>query len=121
MAEALKALVKIISTETDALLSAYATHEVKFPSIDETSTTSSKKNTDFDVDPTIVRMRQLIVAAAAQLIATVQPPGEFLQDAGPAMFKSATLGFVVDVDVPEILMEAGPMVRRISCERSVLI
>ncbi|GAW03863.1 S-adenosyl-L-methionine-dependent methyltransferase [Lentinula edodes] len=109
MAEALKALVEIISTETDALLSAYATHEVKFPSIDETSTTSSKKNTDFDVDPTIVRMRQLIVAAAAQLIATVQPPGEFLQDAAPAMFKSATLGFVIDVDVPEILMEAGPM------------
>ncbi|KAJ3848008.1 S-adenosyl-L-methionine-dependent methyltransferase [Lentinula lateritia] len=109
MAEALKALVEIISTETTALLSAYATHEVKFPSIDETSTTSSKKNTDFDVDPTIVRIRQLIVAAAEQLIATVQPPGEFLQSAAPAMFKSATLGFVIDVDVPEILMEAGPM------------
>ncbi|KAE9406823.1 S-adenosyl-L-methionine-dependent methyltransferase [Gymnopus androsaceus JB14] len=117
MAEALKALVDIITTETTALLTAYETHKAEFPSLDEPFNPVADL-----LNPALVRTRQLIVAAATQLIATVQPPSEFLQDAAPAMFKPATLGFVMDVNIPEILMEAGPQglhVRDISAATGV--
>ncbi|KIK56327.1 hypothetical protein GYMLUDRAFT_230198 [Collybiopsis luxurians FD-317 M1] len=119
MAEALKALVNIISTETSTLLSLYATNHTEFPSLEEPW---AAKSPELEFDPALVRARQLIVAAAAQLIATVQPPTDFLQDAAPSMMKPATLGVIIDVNIPEILQEAGPQglhVREISVATGV--
>ncbi|KAF9073215.1 S-adenosyl-L-methionine-dependent methyltransferase [Rhodocollybia butyracea] len=110
MADALKALVNIISTETNHLLLVYAAQNTEFLSLNATSgpITCSNPGPALDLDPALIRSRQLIVAAATQLIATVRPPAEFLQDAVSAMLKPAALRVIIDTNIPEVLSEEGP-------------
>ncbi|KAJ3819936.1 S-adenosyl-L-methionine-dependent methyltransferase [Lentinula raphanica] len=63
--------------------------------------------TSLESDPAVAAARKLIVAAATQIIAAVQSPVEYLQNGVSGMFDTLTLGFVIDVNVPEILKEAG--------------
>ncbi|KAJ3927862.1 MAG: S-adenosyl-L-methionine-dependent methyltransferase [Lentinula lateritia] len=108
----LKSLVDIISTQTAVLQSAYSKNNTKAPSLD---TTFQPNLSEFD--PSVIAARHLIVAAATQLIATVQSPVEFLQSHAGRIYDTVTLGFVIDVNIPEILKEAGTQglhVRQIS-------
>ncbi|KAF5367926.1 hypothetical protein D9758_004439 [Tetrapyrgos nigripes] len=99
---ALKALAEIITTQTEALQAAYARAGAQVPSIN-----APFQPSPLEFDPNINNIRQLIVAAASQLIATVQSPIEIIQLHTGGMFETATLGFVVDVNVPDLLKEAG--------------
>ncbi|RDB21483.1 4-O-methyltransferase 1 [Hypsizygus marmoreus] len=103
MTSPLTALVNIISSNVQSLEGAYAKAETPFPSLDDPF-----RPTLLDFDPSLAETRNLIVAAAAQLLATVRSPIEMLQDYAPGMYWTATLGFVVDVNVPDILKDAGP-------------
>jgi hypothetical protein len=105
MSDALKTLTEIISSQTDALQAVYAKAGAEVPSIDALFQPSP-----LEFDPKVNNIRQLIVAAASQLIATVQSPIEILQLQTGGMFQTATLAFVVDVNIPEVLKEAGPKV-----------
>ncbi|KAJ4466244.1 S-adenosyl-L-methionine-dependent methyltransferase [Lentinula aciculospora] len=99
----LSALVNIISTQTAILQTAYAKNNTKFPSIDD-----SFQPGPLDFDPSLTPARNLIVAAATQLIATVDSPMGFVYSKIGGLYDTVTLGFVVDVDIPDILNEAGP-------------
>ncbi|KAJ3730279.1 S-adenosyl-L-methionine-dependent methyltransferase [Lentinula raphanica] len=104
----LQALLDILSTQTAILKSAHTTNNTTVPSLD-----SPFEPTSLESDPAVAAARKLIVAAATQLIATVQSPVEYLQNGVSGMFDTLTLGFVIDVNVPEILKEAGTEVNNI--------
>ncbi|KAJ3848237.1 S-adenosyl-L-methionine-dependent methyltransferase [Lentinula lateritia] len=108
----LKSLVDIISTQTTVLQSAYSKNNTEPPSLDATFQPSL-----LEFDPSVTAARHLIIAAATQLIATVQSPIEFLQSNAGRVYDTVTLGLVIDVNIPEILKEAGTQglhVRQIS-------
>ncbi|THV05802.1 S-adenosyl-L-methionine-dependent methyltransferase [Dendrothele bispora CBS 962.96] len=101
----LTSLLSIINTQTSILQSAYAKSNTPFPSIDDSSFNPASS---IEMDPQLARTRQLIVAAASQLIASVQPPAEIVQDAALAFVKTSALGFLVDINVPEALKGGNP-------------
>ncbi|KAJ3907134.1 S-adenosyl-L-methionine-dependent methyltransferase [Lentinula edodes] len=98
----LTALVDIISTQTAVLQSAYKNDSTKVPSIDD-----PYQPTPLEFDPSITAARNLIVAAATQLIATVGSPHELIYANLSGEYDTVTMGFIVDVNIPEILKEAG--------------
>ncbi|KAG6815873.1 hypothetical protein H0H87_010616 [Tephrocybe sp. NHM501043] len=100
---ALRALSDIIAANVTILEDAYAKEGTSFPSLDE-----SFKWSPLDTNPLLAETRQLIAAAAAQLVATVRSPVEMLQEYSPGMYLTVTLGTVVDINVPDILRDAGP-------------
>ncbi|KAJ4490570.1 S-adenosyl-L-methionine-dependent methyltransferase [Lentinula aciculospora] len=99
----LKALIDIITAQTTVLQSAYSNNNLQVPSIDVPF-----QSTPLEFNPVVTASRHLIVAAALQLIATVQSPIEFIQGRLGGIYDTATLGLLVDINVPEILKEAGP-------------
>ncbi|KAG6817821.1 hypothetical protein H0H87_003229 [Tephrocybe sp. NHM501043] len=103
MATPLSALANLITTNVAALEAAYAEKGATFPSLNDPF-----QPTPLDFDPTLGPTKALIVAAAAQILATVRSPVEMLQEYSPGMYFTTTLGFVVDVNIPEILNEGGP-------------
>ncbi|KAF9072576.1 S-adenosyl-L-methionine-dependent methyltransferase [Rhodocollybia butyracea] len=103
MSDPLTALLQIISTQTTVLQTAYSKADSSVPSIN-----TPFQPTPLEFDPRVTEARHLIVAAATQLIATVQSPIEFLQAQAGGMFDTVIVGFIIDVNVPEILREAGP-------------
>ncbi|KAJ3815283.1 S-adenosyl-L-methionine-dependent methyltransferase [Lentinula aff. lateritia] len=98
----LTALVDIISTQTAVLQSAYKDDSTKVPSIDD-----PYQPTPLEFDPSVTAARNLIVAAATQLIATVGSPHELIYANLCGEYDTVTMGFIVDVNIPEILKEAG--------------
>ncbi|KAI0059128.1 S-adenosyl-L-methionine-dependent methyltransferase [Artomyces pyxidatus] len=103
MTSPLSALVSIISSGVEALESAYAGQGIAFPSLDEPF-----RPGPLDKDPGVVSATRLIVAAAHQIIATVRPPLEVVLECGSAMHMPAAIGLAVDVNVPDVLKDAGP-------------
>ncbi|KAF9025659.1 S-adenosyl-L-methionine-dependent methyltransferase [Hymenopellis radicata] len=61
-----------------------------------------------DADMAVDMTKRIIVAAAAQLIATVRSPPETLQLDCTGTYTTAVLGVIEDANVADILMEAGP-------------
>ncbi|KAJ3741587.1 S-adenosyl-L-methionine-dependent methyltransferase [Lentinula detonsa] len=98
----LKALVDIISSQTAVLQSTYAQNNSEVPSLN-----TPFQPTALEFDPNVTAARNLIIAAATQLIATVQSPIEFVANSMGGVYDTVTLGLVVDINVPEILKEAG--------------
>lgn len=105
MSDPLKSLIEILTTQTTILQAAYAKADAEVPSID-----SPFQFAPLEFDPSLKEARHLIAAAAMQLIATVQSPMEVLQARLFGIYDTITLGFVVDVNIPEILKDAGEQV-----------
>ncbi|KAG6888544.1 hypothetical protein C0995_007556 [Termitomyces sp. Mi166 len=103
MATPLSALTNLISINVAALEATYADKGVTFPSLDDPFVPTS-----LDFDPSLAPTKALIVAAAAQILATVRSPIEMLQEYSPGMYFTATLGFVVDTNIPDLLSKGGP-------------
>ncbi len=76
-----------------------------FPSLDEPFAPSPLDN-----DQVLAQTTRVLVAAAAQIIATVRPPMDTIQDYAPAMYMSATLGTAVDINLADILKNSGSQV-----------
>ncbi|KAI0057865.1 S-adenosyl-L-methionine-dependent methyltransferase [Artomyces pyxidatus] len=103
MTSPLTALANLISSSVQTLESAYSKEGLAFPSLDEPF-----RPGPLDNDAAIMAATHVIIAAAHQLIATVRSPMDTIFDYAPSMFMSASLGLAVDVDVPDVLKDAGP-------------
>ncbi|KAG6854561.1 hypothetical protein C0991_004897 [Blastosporella zonata] len=117
MASTLSDLLAIISSGVQRLESAYAKDGQSFPSLDDPF-----RPTALDQDAALAEARRLVVAAAAQLIAAVRSPVETLQEYAPGMYNTATLGFVEETNVADIIKEGGPQglhVQEISARNGV--
>ncbi|KAG6848863.1 hypothetical protein H0H93_013351 [Arthromyces matolae] len=101
-ASPLSTLSALISTQVAILEDVYAERSTPLPSLDEPFAPNP-----LDFDPSLASTKALIVAAAAQLMAIVRPPVETLMEYTPGMYFSATIGFVVDVNIPDIMAETG--------------
>ncbi|KAI0261382.1 S-adenosyl-L-methionine-dependent methyltransferase [Gloeopeniophorella convolvens] len=100
----LAALANIVLQGVQTLESSYSRQGTSFPSLDEPKFLPGALDGDSDLAATT----RLIVAAAHQIIATVRSPIETMQDCGLAMYMTAALGFVEDVNVADAIKEAGP-------------
>ncbi|KAG6817814.1 hypothetical protein H0H87_003222 [Tephrocybe sp. NHM501043] len=102
MATHLTELLNIITSGVQTLESAYAKDGQQYPSLDEPF-----RPIALDQDAALTEARRLIVAAAAQLIATVRSPVETLQDYAPGLYNTATLGFIEETNVADIIKEGA--------------
>lgn len=89
------------------LESVYAKNATSFPSLDEPFVPNALDN-----DAVLAATTRLIVGAAAQIIATVRPPVETLQDYALSMYTPAALGLAVDCNFADVLESVGPEVRQ---------
>lgn len=98
---ALRALSKLISSGIENLENAYAAEGASFPSLDDTYTPHP-----LEQDPKVEETTKQVVAAAFQLIATVNTPLDTLMTMyAPAMYTSATLQFAIENSVVDALKE----------------
>ncbi|KAG7087221.1 hypothetical protein E1B28_013202 [Marasmius oreades] len=95
-------LVGIISNGVASIESAYKKENVSFPALNEPFSPGPLDN-DAALDMTI----RTVVAASLQLIATIRPPMESLQEVASGMYMSATLGTVNEAHVANVLGNAG--------------
>ncbi|KAG6845853.1 hypothetical protein H0H87_002544 [Tephrocybe sp. NHM501043] len=102
MSTPLSALVNLISINVAALEAAYTEKGASFPSLDDLYQPSP-----LDFDPALAQTKSVIVAAAAQLLATVRLPFEALHDYAPGAYFTSTLGFAVESNIPDIIQELG--------------
>jgi hypothetical protein len=98
---ALRALSTLISSGIENLENAYAAEGSSFPSLDAPYTPSP-----LEQDPKVEETTKQVVAAAFQLIATVNTPLDTLMTMyAPAMYTSATLQFAIENSVVDALKE----------------
>ncbi|KAE9392372.1 S-adenosyl-L-methionine-dependent methyltransferase [Gymnopus androsaceus JB14] len=95
MESPLTALANIISSGVHDLEAAYSKEGITLPA------------TSLDDDPRLAYNKRLIVAAAAQIIASVRAPVDVLKESVGSVYTTATLGFVIDTKVADILKVAG--------------
>jgi hypothetical protein len=107
MTSPLKALSNIISSGVSALESAYLAHGISFPSLDDPLPRTD--TIQLERDPKLQETTKLLVAAAFQLIATVNDPLDTLTSMyAPGMYTSAALQVVVEGSVADALEEEDP-------------
>ncbi|KAI0320587.1 O-methyltransferase [Amylostereum chailletii] len=111
MADILQSLATII-VESVSVISLRCTETGKhFPTLDEEFTDQSQEiRSDGDVESATIR----IVAAAAQLIATVRPPSLTLLDRSTGFLLSSALSIASRTCTAEVLREAGAEGRHIN-------
>ena len=115
MTGALRTLALTILSGVDAIEAAYSQAGVPFPSLDEPFSPSP-----LDGDAALMDAQRLVASAAAQIIAHAQQPLETLQESVMSTYMTASLGFVVDVNIPDILKDAGSQVSSKSRDVQVL-
>ncbi|KAI5117485.1 hypothetical protein M0805_009548 [Coniferiporia weirii] len=108
MANDLKALRDIISSSVDRILDVCTATGKDFPSLDEPIKASEFSPDGIRNHPHIADNISLIVAAAFQLIATVQPPASTLATSAFRFTLPVALGIVEAANVAEIIRPAGP-------------
>ncbi|KAF8992825.1 hypothetical protein BDQ17DRAFT_1432113 [Cyathus striatus] len=82
----IQTLVSIISNNTKVIEDTYASNNLPVPSLDGLSPPSA-----LDGDPKLIEAKQLVVAAAAQLIGTIRSPAETVMNYAGGMFTTAAL------------------------------
>ncbi|KAJ7599610.1 S-adenosyl-L-methionine-dependent methyltransferase, partial [Mycena floridula] len=103
-ASPLQALVTLITTQVENLESEYSKSRIPFPSLDKPF-----QPAPLDFDPKLAETRRLIVAAAAQLIATVRSPPELLLEESTALYTTANLAIVENLHISDILAQGPEM------------
>ncbi|KAK1232072.1 hypothetical protein PQX77_004790 [Marasmius sp. AFHP31] len=103
MASPLRSLAEIIISAVTTLETQFSNQGLVHPSLDD-----PYEPNVLDNEVEVVNARRLIVAAAAQLIASVSTPTDLMKECSTAMFTTATLGFAVDTDIADFLGTAGP-------------
>lgn len=112
MTDALRNLALSILSGVDALEAAYSKAGISLPSLDDSFVPSP-----LDKDGAVRDAQRLVASAASQIIAHARQPMESLQEYAMGMYMTATLGFVVDANIPDILKGAGQQVSQ-SCTLS---
>lgn len=83
MSDTLALLTNIISTNVDSIQTAYTAHNSTFPSLDTPGIDSALNPAT--TDPEVAQSINAIIAAAAQLIATVRRPELTIVEASTAV------------------------------------
>ncbi|KAI0264107.1 S-adenosyl-L-methionine-dependent methyltransferase [Gloeopeniophorella convolvens] len=99
----LSSLSFLISSNVHKVESAYSRKGIPFPSLD-----APFQPGPLDNDPDVLEASRLIVAAATQLVAVIRPPMDTLFEYASGVQMTASLGLMVDTDVPDLLKGAGP-------------
>ncbi|EJD35088.1 S-adenosyl-L-methionine-dependent methyltransferase [Auricularia subglabra TFB-10046 SS5] len=118
---ALRQLLKVLSEAVDALESELQPHGVDFPALNEPYDPTSRAETALGSDAA-VKAAELIVAASAQLCATVRPPAMIVLEITWLFYLPAVLQFINRLHVVELLRDAGPSgmhVREIAAKSEV--
>lgn len=106
MTSTLRTLAHAILSGIDTIEDLYSKAGVPLPSLNSLFSPSS-----LDKDDALGDAQRLVAGAAAQIIATTRQPMEYIQESTfSGMYTTASLGFVVEVDIPDLLKEAGPQV-----------
>ncbi len=92
MAADLSKLRDIIVGAVDSILGVCAARDIAFPSLDSPADASEYAKDGVRNDPTVSEAISLGVAAAAQLIATLQPPAMTLYSSAARVSPSSSLG-----------------------------
>ncbi|KAF5377266.1 hypothetical protein D9615_006423 [Tricholomella constricta] len=100
----LRALVETILFGIETLEAVHSSHGIPYPSLDD----PNQSMTALDGDEAVENATQLIVTAAAQLIATARKPIDTVQNYALGMYLTTSLGFAVEANVADILKGAGP-------------
>ncbi|KAI0262997.1 S-adenosyl-L-methionine-dependent methyltransferase [Gloeopeniophorella convolvens] len=103
MTSVLSSLSSLISSNVRKVEAAYSNKGTTFPSLD-----APYQPGPLDDDAEVMEATRIIVAAATQLLAAVRPPADSLFDHASGMHMAASLGLAVDVDLADVLKEAGP-------------
>ena len=109
MTTPLLALANILVNGILTLESVYAKNGMTYPSLDDPFSPGS-----LDGDEVLANTTRVIIGAAAQIIATVRPPVETLQESALAMYTPVSLGLAVDSGIADVLKAAGSAVRQVS-------
>ncbi|KAK7446999.1 hypothetical protein VKT23_014212 [Stygiomarasmius scandens] len=102
MTSTLFKLAKIVSSGIEDIERVYSERELDYPSLDEPFLPST-----FDDNSSLALQRQLVIAAAAQIIATLTAPIDVLKQSAMSFYTAAALGFVVDIQLADVLKDAG--------------
>ncbi|KAL0960206.1 hypothetical protein HGRIS_011839 [Hohenbuehelia grisea] len=102
MSSPLQLLSDIISTNIHALESAYAKAGLAPPNLNDPYSPSPLAS-----DVVVAHAAKLIIAAASQLIATVQSPLEVIQEFSAGMHQTAAIGFAEEFNLADVLLEGG--------------
>ncbi|KAJ7330390.1 O-methyltransferase [Mycena albidolilacea] len=106
MASSLIDLVTLISTSVAAVDARCKALSGTYPDLN--NPVNSKENEGLLQDNEIANATSIALAAAAQLIATMQYPSRSIIDASYAFVISTALGVVAESSTAEIIREAGP-------------
>ncbi|KAF7791494.1 hypothetical protein EIP86_002510 [Pleurotus ostreatoroseus] len=107
MSEELSQLRNILVNAIDSILEVCSARGIDFPSLDKPADASEYAKDGVRNDPKVADAISLGVAAAAQLIATLQPPAMTLYSSAARFNLPACLGAAERLNVPEILRNAG--------------
>ncbi|KAF9062020.1 S-adenosyl-L-methionine-dependent methyltransferase [Rhodocollybia butyracea] len=108
MASSLTTLAEIISAGIRDIESTYHNAGITPPSLDEPSHPASPAPpTPLDNNPSLDQQKRLVIAAAAQLIASIQTPVDVLKESVGSLYTAATLGFVIDIKLADVLNASG--------------
>ncbi|KAG6838711.1 hypothetical protein C0991_009329, partial [Blastosporella zonata] len=105
MATEIQDLSELISSSVSILLKAYRETNTPFPDPNQPATPQSES---FCASKTVLDATNIIAAAALQLAERVLPPHISLMNIVSGHFKSAALRTALELNVTEILREAGP-------------
>ena len=105
MTSALRALALTILSGVEAIEAAHSKAGIPVPSLHDPFVP-----TPVDRDDALIDAQRLVVNAAAQLIAHARQPMDSIQEQAMSLYMTASLGFVVDADIPDILKTAGAQV-----------
>jgi hypothetical protein len=103
--ESLQQLLQIINSGVADITRTYADAGRPFPSLD--APYGGPDALEQAAAPHVA----LVVAAAQQLIASVQLPAVSVSEVAYGMYRTAAFGAVMRTHVPELVREAGPQVR----------
>ncbi|TFK34635.1 O-methyltransferase [Crucibulum laeve] len=106
MASTLIDLASLISSSVESINTRCKILSTEFPSLDQAP--QNEHEDHIRQDPDVVYATSVAVAAAYQLIATIQPPAKTLLMSSQQFLISAALGVVNDSSTSEIMTEAGP-------------
>nr|GAT51470.1 predicted protein [Mycena chlorophos] len=104
----LRELASLITTSIDTIEATYASHDVDFPSLAAHTFSPTDPAEKLRQDPIVSGAILAIVAATAQLSAEVASPIVSGMQASQSHFISACLNTALELNVVELLSEAGP-------------
>lgn len=112
MTTEIRTLLSLITTQIDIIETKYKNSNQPFPAL---SSSDAPIFGPLDQDPEVDAAKDIAVAALVQLLANIKPPFDTVYEMASGTLQTAALGFVEEVNIPNILAEAGSEVCSLYC------